>query len=192
MGRGTIYPFIENILKAQAKPDFTVLEIGAGGAVYKDLFNDYYGTDLASTLYAGKGDIAAYCDGQVLPFKDGAFDLMFTVATLYQIPDTKKVMKEAYRTLGKGGMFIIFDYNKKQTRYLKEKENDGDNHDHVWSPRELKMIAEENGFQAHIINHWKYFPSSGNRFKVGLFRNGVVFAVRNKLFKDWNVILARK
>ena len=46
MGRGTRYPFIENILRAHVKPGAKVLEIGAGGAVYKDAFDEYFGTDL--------------------------------------------------------------------------------------------------------------------------------------------------
>ncbi len=193
MGRGTRYPFVENILKTHVMPDFRVLEIGAGGAVYKDLFKDYVGTDLASTPYAEAGDIAVYCDGQQIPFKNESFDVAFIVAALFQIPETGKVITEIHRVLKGGGIFIIFDYNKKRTQYLKQNENDGINQDHIWSPQQLKKIVQKYGFQAIIINHWKYFPSSGSLLKDKLVRNNIIISrMRGSLFKDWNVIIARK
>ncbi|HAX97185.1 MAG TPA: hypothetical protein DCY35_11820 [Prolixibacteraceae bacterium] len=189
---GTRYPFIESILKEYTKPGMKVLEIGAGGAVYRDLFTDYVGTDLASTPYAKAGDIAAYCDGQQIPFKSESFDMAFIVAALYQIPDTDKVMSEIHRVLKAGGIFIIFDYNDKRTQYLKEHENDGINQNHVWTQKQLKTLVQKHEFQAIIINHWRYFPSSGNSFKDNLFRNRISSKLRCNIFKDWNVIIGEK
>ncbi len=192
MGKGKRYEFVENILKENYKKGDKVLEIAAGGAVYRDIFHDYIATDLVSTSYAKEGDIDVYCDARDLPFEDDKFDMAFVVAALYQIPDTDRVLREINRVLKAGGIFIIFDYNKKRTQYLKQNESDSINQDHIWSSRQLKKIVQKNGFHARDINHWKYFPTSENLFKDNIVRNNLMSKIRGVLFKDWNVVFAEK
>jgi hypothetical protein len=95
LGRGTRYPNVERILREHyAQKGGKVLEIAAGGAVYKDIFRDYIGTDLPANPYSQKGDLDVYCDAQHLPFKENIFDMCFIVAALYQIKDTDLVLSE--------------------------------------------------------------------------------------------------
>jgi len=111
MGQGTRYRHIERIIGKLYKGG-KVLEIGAGGAVYADLFDDYVATDLPGTPYKDEGDIDIYCDGRCLPFRRGSFDMVFTVATLYAIPDPEMVCQEVWLCLKEGGVFVVFDYTE--------------------------------------------------------------------------------
>ncbi len=47
------------------------------------------------------------CSGEELPFKDGTFDVVFSLNTLEHIPDRKKTAQEMNRVLKKGGLAII-------------------------------------------------------------------------------------
>ena len=193
MGAGKRYSFIENILKEYCdKPGWRVLEIGAGGAVYKDMFMEYIGTDLAGNPYGERGDLVAYCDAQKIPFKGGSFDMAFVVAALYQIPDASDVLDEVRRVLRPGGFFLIFDYNEMTTKRLKRAERGGENQNQVWSPNELKRLATERGFKAVVLNHYRYYPPSGSRMLQCMKRSRIYHWARNRMREDWNVIVARK
>ena len=194
MLRGTRYPHVETILREyHAKKAGKVLEIGAGGAVYKNIFQDYVGTDLPTSPYPEKGDLDVYCDAQYLPFKEDTFEMAFIVAALFQMQNLVMVLSEIKRVLKPGGHFIVFDYNKKRTKRLKATENLGDNFDHVWSPRELRQIIQKAGFHAQIINHWKYESSKG--IKAVLRKLSYVpgfYFISTNLIEGWNVVVATK
>jgi SAM-dependent methyltransferase len=193
VGRGTRYPFVENILREYNKSrESRVLEIGAGGAVYRHLFFNYIGTDLVDNPYAAPGDLAVYCDACQIPFKAGTFDLVFVVAALYQIPNTTSVFEEVYRVLKSGSVFLIIDYNKKMTKKLKSSERDGVNRNQIWSPRDLKALLDTHGFRAKVLNHYLYFPAQGNALRQRIKHSSLYHWARDCLFKDWNVILAEK
>ncbi len=177
-----------------AKRGGKVLEIGAGGATYKDIFRDYLGTDLPGNSYSQKGDLDVYCDAQYLPFKENTFNMAFTVAALFQIQDTDLVLAEINRILKVGGYFLIFDYNKKITRRLKATENEGNNFDHVWSPWELKRIIKKAGFQAQIITSY-INNKSGKGIKSIIMRivpSSISYLIMNLFWEGWNIIAATK
>ncbi len=92
MGKGTRYPHVENLL-VQNYTGGNVLELGAGGAVYKNLFEYYIGTDLPTTTYQEIGDLSVYCDARNLPFESESFDFVFQVASLCLIPEPKKSLR---------------------------------------------------------------------------------------------------
>jgi SAM-dependent methyltransferase len=193
MGLGKRYPFIENILRENIKiRDSRVLEIGAGGAVYRDMFPDYIGTDLAGNPYAKPGDLDVYCDAQKIPFKAGSFDIAFVVAALYQIPDAEGVLDEIRRVLKPDGVFLIFDYNKGMTKRLKQAEREADNQNHVWSANDLRMLAFKHGYKAEILNHFLYFPPSSSLLKERIKRARIYHWANDRMREGWNVILARK
>jgi len=114
MVSGFRYAHVENILKKYNKG--IVLELGAGGVPYKNIFMDYTGTDLPTTPYLGKENLDVFCDAQYLPFKNSFANMVFTVAALYQIPKTSLVLSEVNRILKLNSYFLIFDYNKKCTK----------------------------------------------------------------------------
>ncbi|MFH1740035.1 MAG: class I SAM-dependent methyltransferase, partial [bacterium] len=74
-----------------------VLDIGAGPATYRDLFEDYVGIDLPTTGY--EGTLEAYCDARSLCFRPGTFDLAFTQASLYLIGNPEYVCQEVWMAL---------------------------------------------------------------------------------------------
>lgn len=190
MGRGIRYAHVETILRNYyAKRGGKVLEIGAGGAVYKDIFDDYIGTDLPKNPYSEKGDLDVYCDAQYLPFKENSFGMAFAVATLYQIQNTDLVLSEINRVLRADAHFIVFDYNKKTTKRLKATE--GAKSNQVWSPRELKRTIQKAGFHAQIINPWRY-AQSGNRIKAMIMKVPGLWFIAALFFEGWNIILATK
>ena len=189
MLRGTRYPHVETILREyHAKKAGKVLEIGAGGAVYKNIFQDYVGTDLPTSPYPEKGDLDVYCDAQYLPFKENTFQIAFVVGALYQIQHTDLVLSEIKRVLKPGGHFIAFDYNKKTTKRLR-----ASYFCHVWSPWELKRIIQKRDFMPQIVNHWKYEPSKGIKavLKKLSYVPGFYFIFTN-LFEGWNILVVTK
>jgi SAM-dependent methyltransferase len=158
MGTGTRYPHIE----AQIKKHYSggsALELGAGGAVYKDLFEEYTGTDLSSTPYQAPGDISVYCDARELPFSNQSFDFAFQVASLCLIPKAENVLSEVYRVLKPGGKFLIFDYSLKTTNRLatlhkKQGENVHVNH---WTRRQMELLLRDAGFNHTWLMENKFY-----------------------------------
>ena len=47
-----------------------------------------------------------------LPFEDGSFSHVWSQATIYHIPDKESTLREAYRVLAQGGVFIFDDLIK--------------------------------------------------------------------------------
>ena len=47
-----------------------------------------------------------------LPFEDGSFSHVWSQATIYHIPDKEATLREAYRALADGGVFIFDDLIK--------------------------------------------------------------------------------
>jgi len=151
VGQGTRYLHIEKILR-QHYQGGRALELGAGGAVYRDIFNDYIGSDLYSTKYQSQGDLGVYCDARQLPFKDESIDFSFQVASLYMIENPEKVLQETRRVLRPGGKFLVFDYTistKKNLVKAHEKNNDNV-HINFWTRSDLLLLFTENGYRNAI------------------------------------------
>lgn len=195
MGKGTRYPHVEMILRNHyAQVGGKVLEMGAGGAVYKDIFYDYIGTDLPTNPYSAKGDLDIYCDAQYLPFQENTFDMAFVVGTLYLIRDIDLVLSEIKRVLKPRGHLLVFDYNKKTLKRIKATGNEGNNFCHVWSPRELKRIIQNAGFYTRIIKSWSKVESSKVIYKalIRILPDSILFLIRNLFFEGWNIVVATK
>jgi len=196
MGKGIRYNHVEKILKKHVPLGGTVLEIGCGGAVYKDLFIRYAGSDLPRNSYEESGDVNVYCDGQRLPFKKGSLDLIFMVACLYQIPDTYAVLNESNRVLKENGKLLIFDYNLKTTQRLKRLENNGSNQNHVWSPFKLASIVKKAGFNASIIYDYTISePRSRWRraiLKMKFIKYMKFIRVQILRKEGWNIVIGQR
>ena len=110
------------------KEDYTLLEIGCGNGFYSALFSPHvkkiYCGDMAapcaSTHTMGIGKAKSLLNklnisnvtlssfsGAELPFKDEAFNLVFTSSTLEHISDREKAIAEIKRVLKPGGRAVI-------------------------------------------------------------------------------------
>jgi len=56
-------------------------------------------------------------NGQVLPFDDGAFDVVASMGVLHHVPDPDPLVEEAYRLLKPGGEMIIMLYYRYSWQY---------------------------------------------------------------------------
>lgn len=137
----------------------TVLDIGYGnGYLTKLLYDKFgciiYGIDISEDMKKvaakknKKGviknrihlDIGDCCD---LRFDDEYFDVIASVNTIYFWGDTRKGLKEIYRTLKKGGMFSNAIYSKEwmqKTSYTKRGFK-------LFTPEDIEMLAKEIGFK---------------------------------------------
>lgn len=191
MGRGIRFAHIEAILKKYYRGG-TVLEIAAGGCRYKDLFHDYLGTDIPSSIYYDKGDLTLFSDGQNLPFNNESFDFVFVIGAFYQIQKPESVIKEAYRVLKPAGQFIVFDYNKPRLTRIKKIENCGDNFNHIWHPWELEDLFKISHFRTHILIHWDYSSNLISKVLSMIYKIPRIYYISNMLFEGWNIIRAEK
>lgn len=147
MGKGARYPHVETMLRRHHSGG-RALELGAGGAVYRDIFNDYVASDLPTTPYAETGDIDVGCDARQLPFTPESFGLCFAVACLYLIPQPEQVFREVHRCLQVGGKFLLFDYSlRTQINLAKRHKQQGDSvHLNLWTTQKLEGLLRESGF----------------------------------------------
>jgi len=117
--------FVEYHLKELLVPECRVLDLGCGTAQYRDSFKwIYVGLDITSLPYSDgfPRDVNVVASGSKLPFAEGSFNLIFSVAAFYQMPDSEMVLKECHRILKPGGQLLLFDYNRRTQRLLEKKE----------------------------------------------------------------------
>ena len=96
-----------------------VLDIGCGDGQFASLlFNKIEaGVDLSDHSIAAASKLGLYNDLKVadctknIPYPDGHFKTIFSNSVMEHIPDIEGVVKEASRTLAKGGRFIITTYS---------------------------------------------------------------------------------
>jgi len=107
-----------------------VLEIGCGigtdGARFTREGAYYIGLDLSprSVLLAKKNfegrNLSAgllVSDAESLPFRDGAFDYVYSCGVLHHTPDIGKAVAEIHRALRPGGQAVVMLYHKRSWNY---------------------------------------------------------------------------
>lgn len=108
-----LLPTLEEVFKETfTGPDFsdrniTILDLGCGtGRFRKDIESFGYkwiGLDITKT---GDGDITVLGDSHFLPFRNDAFDCVFSKCTLEHFNDPKTVMSEVHRVLKRQAFFV--------------------------------------------------------------------------------------
>lgn len=91
-------------LPRAARPGSLALDLGCGTQVHQEVC-EYAGYEYVGLDYA---DPAALLlgDGQALPFRDGSFDFILSIAVFEHIPNPLLAMREAHRVLKPGGIFL--------------------------------------------------------------------------------------
>jgi ubiquinone/menaquinone biosynthesis C-methylase UbiE/uncharacterized protein YbaR (Trm112 family) len=107
------------LLRRYVRPGMRVLELGAArcwGALHMVPRGvDYVATDILDDPVIGLGRGAFYerhvgpfervqADGENLPFSDGAFDLVYCVASLHHALDPRRMVREMARVAKRGGV----------------------------------------------------------------------------------------
>ena len=102
------------------KPFTDLLDVGCGTGYFIDMFSNerkanYIGLDLSEEMINVSQEkkienakfIVGYADK--LPFEDNSFDVVTCIQSFHHYPETQGAMREAYRVLKKGGMYILSD-----------------------------------------------------------------------------------
>lgn len=124
-----------------------VLEVGCGRGSLSCYFADAgydctlldlspQAIDIARKIFEQNGLKANFAvgDANALPYKDGSFDVVFSIGLLEHFEDIEKPIKEQVRILDKGGIFI---------GYVVPKYTENVQKDYVWINEILKGYAEQ-------------------------------------------------
>ncbi|MCX8182315.1 MAG: methyltransferase domain-containing protein [Candidatus Methanomethyliaceae archaeon] len=104
---------LENIRKKIEKT--RILEVGCSNGRWLRWFFKHYqcethGIDLEGEGFVGTDSIKSFIkgDAQVLPYKDGAFDLVFSMGLIehFKKNERHRILEEQNRVLSKGGLLV--------------------------------------------------------------------------------------
>lgn len=194
MGRGARYPHVEFYLRQYYNKGDYVLEIGCGGAVYRDLFRPdcYLGTDVFNPHYQDPDDVDVYCSANAVPFKGETFDLVFSQAAIDYMPDLMEVLHETYRVLCPGGRMLVFTYNKRTLeRIHRESQNPNyESHRHysIFTENELMTWLRQVGYNVKWLS-----PNPQSHVVLQRFLGKIsLLSWYRKQRSTWRIFLAQK
>ncbi len=199
MGRGTIYPFVQDYLSAKIHPGDTVLETGCGGALYRNWVEQYqgvyFGSDVPNQLYQTDDDLNLYCSSNGLPFADSTFNIVFNQGAFDYMPDPQVTISEAFRVLKPGGVLTIFTYRKDVLetidRNCKERKRGWEINHHVYSSKMLLDWLKNYGFFAReITSRLDTLRTAGSKRRI-LDMFGLYMFIQSK-YSIWRVFEAEK
>jgi len=101
----------------------SILELGCGISEHAHRFsgkNMMIVTDITKSMLV-RNDPASrkvLCDAQVLPFKDGSFDLIFLVGLLHHLTNQRMALSEAARLVKHKGKIFICDPSRYSINYV--------------------------------------------------------------------------
>jgi len=118
-------------------------------------------------------------DGAVMPFGDGAFDAVYCIQTLHHIADKTRFVAEVFRTLKKGGRFVIQSCSHEQLTTFWEYHYfpNGLEADRARIPdiADISDLLAQAGFQDITVHECSFevvFRRSPQRYLDNRYRNG--------------------
>ena len=84
-----------------------VLEVGSGQGSLQDLVADYTGLDISATARRKYHKPYVQADARAMPFKDGAFDAVWTIWVLEHVPNPEQALREMRRVLKPNGLLFL-------------------------------------------------------------------------------------
>jgi ubiquinone/menaquinone biosynthesis C-methylase UbiE len=105
----------------------------------------YVGLDVTNNPYSENHPRVVDIVASVLdiPAPDSTYDLIFSVATLYQVNDSSTALSESYRVLRPRGRILLFDYNRRTQKKLELGETAKGPR---WTQWKLRRLVRKVGF----------------------------------------------
>lgn len=85
-------------------PEGKKIEIGAGGGFFKEMYPEIETSDILDLPVVDK-----VFSAEEMPYAEGELSAIFMINVFHHIPDVRKFLKEADRTLKKGGKIIMIE-----------------------------------------------------------------------------------
>lgn len=100
-----------------------VLEIGAGVSEFKEKFepdNFFVASDFVFPILNQNRSRSGLviCDGEILPFAEGSFDLVLLIGVLHHLVDQEACLKEVKRVLRRGGNVFICEPHRRSLNFF--------------------------------------------------------------------------
>lgn len=152
----------------------SALDIGCGVGNYHELIKDRFGSvdgcDVSSESIerarTRHPDLAYQSyDGSRLPYRDGMFDVAFTICVMHHVPPPAwtNFVSEMRRVLRKGGLALVFEHNPYNPLTMKVVNRCPFDADAVLlKPKETKHLFEEAGFRDIQVRSILNIPSIGS------------------------------
>lgn len=87
--------------------DKRILEVGAGSGRLQDVVDDYVGLDLSDSARRFFHKPFVQGSATELPFRDGEFDAIWTIAVIEHVPEPEIAFREMRRVLKDGGLLYL-------------------------------------------------------------------------------------
>ncbi len=149
-----------------------VLDIGCGGGWYlKKIAGagaQAFGVDISkgyvdeAKKFAGPNAVVLQASALALPFKNGFFDAVLMTEVVEHTPSPEKAMREAWRVLKPGGIFVVTapnsysvleQYPKLKAKIAKKRYE----HIYEFTPRSFASLAKKHGFEVIGERYCGYF-----------------------------------
>lgn len=101
------YPELRSFVEQYDLKNKRCLEIGCGRGAFQDVVSDYVGLDITDSVRKYLHKPFCLASAAKLPFKDDAFDAMWTFAVLEHIPGPEAVLSEIRRVLRNGALLLL-------------------------------------------------------------------------------------
>jgi len=183
------------------------LDVGCGtGALMEALkpFGAVVGVDGSEGMIAvlrrnGRGE-AVVAPVDRLPFADGAFDVVFCVATLHHVAEpeaVRRTIREMVRVARPGGALVIWDHNPRNPYWprLMRRAPQDTGAERLIPAEEIVRALEESGVRRIRVTQSGFVPEFVPRFLMPLARLAEAVVERAPLLRRFcahNVIVARK
>jgi SAM-dependent methyltransferase len=106
--RRPILDFVAEVAE-KTSPGSSVLDVGAGDAPYRELFNHvrYVSTDWTESEHPGAHTADVVAPADALPLRDASFDVVLCTQVLEHVPEPSAVLAECFRVLERGGKLAL-------------------------------------------------------------------------------------
>jgi ubiquinone/menaquinone biosynthesis C-methylase UbiE len=90
-------------------------------------------------------------DAEQLPIEDGVVDIVVTLSAIHHWPDVSSGIREVYRVLKVGGLFIGKDRNRAHHKNQRNTGHHEGKHSKGLTTSEMTTILEESAFQIRLV-----------------------------------------